>query len=77
MSGEPSILFTGVAPPGESFYGHTFLHGQNIAKDNNNNDNTRNSGSDSVHPADKEDHASTTTTLNNLRSVGEVYYTEN
>jgi hypothetical protein len=29
-SGEPAILFTGVAPPGANFYGYTYTHAQRI-----------------------------------------------
>ena len=29
-TGEPAILFTGVAPPGASFYGYTYTHAQRI-----------------------------------------------
>ena len=30
-TGAPSILFTGVAPPGASFYGYTYTFAQRIA----------------------------------------------
>ena len=30
ITGEPAILFTGVAPPGASFYGYTYTFAQKI-----------------------------------------------
>jgi hypothetical protein len=31
VTGEPAILFTGVAPPGAGFYGYTYTFAQRIA----------------------------------------------